>query len=549
MNRSVFFIYSALVTLLPAVALIPIFGSSTGMLFLGGDAYLYLGIAESSTPDFFSFDGEKPTNGFHPLWQAYVWFLAQLVPDPIVLMNLTAWSAIFLCLIGVWLLGMATARTTNSWLLAGLVTPGVYFLLIGQGLSNLSVWDFYSGMEAGLALALTGLVAYVVVRFRPDEPRLSMWLGLGIILGFLMLTRLDDVFVGPAIALCWLFWSPGKFWRRVPAVVGLGLPPALMLALYWYYNLTHVGVLMPVSGAAKGEGALVANGWVTAATFLAPLIDLRAALTDYTPGHAAIAGAAFRVAQVVFPGLMGVVFLGLIWRYFRTEAWAPLVAGMCAAVTIKAGYNFVAVNYWHQASWYFSFAFGTISFATALILAPVLAKLRAAARFLPGLLACVIAMVAFLQASQAYLAQRTAPGFLGHFSLWEAREDIESELLAARPGAKLIEFGDGILNFALEMPVRHGFVFAGDPESLTALQESRLLSSAFEDGYVLLASFEYLRWPEASTTRSSDEIRAFLTNSVLDDRVEAELDAFDFEIVYVYEPISLPFFALSKRQE
>lgn len=549
MSKLLFLIYATVVTLFPAVFLLPVYGANTAQLFLTGDAYLYLGIAQSSTADFFSFDGETPTNGFHPLWQGYIWVLAQATSNPLVLMNLSAWSAILLCLVGVWLLGLATARATGSWLLAGLMTPGVYFLFVGQGLGNLAVWNFFSGMEAGLALAFTGLTALLVVRFRQDETRLKMWLALGVVLGGLMLTRLDDVFVGPAIALCWLFWHPGQFWRRIPAVFMLGLPPALMLGLYWYYNLSHVGVLMPVSGAAKGAGALVSNGWVTVATFLAPAIDLRAAISDYDPGHVPIAGAAFRVAEVVFPGLACIFFIVLIRRHFRDQAWAPLVAGMCGAVVIKAGYNFVAVNYWHQSAWYFAFAFGTISFATALMLAPSLRKLRVMAPALPGMLAVLVIMVSFLQASQVYLNTYSSQKFLSRIDFWNARAEVDAALAEARPGAKLLEFGDGLLNFALTLPVRHGFVFAGDPGSLEALQDGRLLRASYEQGYTLLSSFEYLRWPGASRDRSSEEIRAFLKDKVLDTGSEAELDAFDFEIVHVYEPLSIPFIALSKHGE
>lgn len=549
MNRSLFFLYSSFVTLFPAIFLIPVYGVDTALVFLTGDAFLYLGIAESSTTEFFSFDGEAPTNGFHPLWQGYVWFLAQLTDSQTVLMHLTAWSAIALCLIGIWLLGLATVHVTGSWLLAGLMTPGVYFLLIGQGIGNLSVWNFFSGMEAGLALAFTGVIGFLVVRFRQDEGRLIMWLVLGVALGGLMLTRLDDVFVGPAIALCWLFWHPAQFWRRIPAVLALGIPPAAMLALYWYYNLTHVGVLMPISGAAKGDGALLGNGWVTAAAFIAPLIDLRAALTDYVPAHDAIRGGTFRVAEVVFPGLIAVFFMWLIRHHFRDQPWAPFVAGMCGAIVIKASYNFAAVNYWHQSAWYYSFAFGTISFATALMLAPVLRATRAKAPALPFMLACLVIMVSLMQGSQAYFRNYTDARSLNRIAFLQVHKQVEAELLEKRPGAKLLEFGDGFLNFVFDMPVRHGFVFAGDPKSLDALRENRLLSSSYEDGYTILSSFEYIRWPDASVNSTSEEIREHLRKRTPGGGIAAELDAFEYEIIYFYEPLSIPFIALTAKEE
>lgn len=52
---------------------------------------------------------------------------------------------------------------------------------------------------------------------------------------------------------------------------------------------------MPISGAAKGEGALIPNGWVTALTLFAPLVELREGLTEYSANRDALRGAAFRV--------------------------------------------------------------------------------------------------------------------------------------------------------------------------------------------------------------------------------------------------------------
>ncbi|MCQ0090452.1 hypothetical protein [Roseovarius sp. M141] len=547
MSRFLFVLYATVITLMPAVFLLPEFGTEAAFFFLTGDAYLYLGIAESSTEAFFSFDGETPTNGFHPLWQSYVWLVARVTSDPMVLMNVAAWSAIGLTLVGVLLLGAAVARATESWLLAGLVSPGVYYLVVGQGLQNLSAWSFFSGMEAGLALALTGLTAYLVVGFKPDERRIGAWLALGVTLGLLMLTRLDDVFVAPAIGLCWLFWSPGQFWRRVPSVLLLGLPPAIFLGLYWAYNFNYIGTLMPVSGAAKGEGALWSNGWVTLVTFFAPLIDLRAVLTNYVGDHHALFGGGFRVAELVFPAIAAGFFILLVRCHFRDQPWAPFIAGMCAAIMVKAGYSFTMVNYWHQAPWYFSFAFGTLSFVTALVLTPAVTHWRRQAPVAHNMVVTLVILVCFLQASQEYLRIYTSQGALDRMAFWDARAETEAALEAGAPGSKVLEFGDGMINFTLERPVRHGFVFAGDPDSLKALQNGSLLSKSYDDNYKILSSYEYLSWHDASTERSSDEIRALLAGSSIDSRVKAELDDFEFEIIHIYEPLSIPFIRLSRR--
>ncbi|MFX0541883.1 hypothetical protein ACEWPM_009130 [Roseovarius sp. S4756] len=491
----------------------------------------------------FSFDGEAATNGFHPLWQVMVWVLAQITGDPVLLMNLTAWLAVALTLAGVLMIGTAIGRATGSWLLAGLVTPGVYFLVVGQGLGNLAVWDFFSGMEAGLSLAITGILSLQIVSARHERATARHWLSMGVVLGLLVLARLDEVFVVLAIALTWTLWHPRRFFSRVPSAILLVLPSVAFLCLYWAYNWATIGLLMPISGAAKGEGALIGNGWITLATFFGPLLDLRAGLTDYTAAHDVVRGAGFRVAELIFPALFAATFILLIHGRFRDENWAPLVAGMSGAILLKAAYGFIAVNYWDQAPWYYAFAIGTLSLTAALLLSPVLTNLRRVAPSAVPWLALIIGLVGCLQASQAYLANASGRYSAPRAMFWEDRGKVDAALAEARPEAKLVEFGDGMLNFALDLPVRHGFVFAGDIGSLEALRRRSLLRASHEDGYTMLSSYEYLNWPGASLDKSSDDIRAFLLGSTLDDRVKAELNEFEFEMVYIYEPLSIPFIA------
>ena len=49
--------------------------------FFQQDTFYYLAIAQNSTLGFFTFDGELPTNGFHPMWQVCVTLLFKLLGD------------------------------------------------------------------------------------------------------------------------------------------------------------------------------------------------------------------------------------------------------------------------------------------------------------------------------------------------------------------------------------------------------------------------------------------------------------------------------------
>jgi hypothetical protein len=546
--RALFVLYAAVVTLLPVAALPLVHGADAAFLLLTGDAYLYLGIALASTPDIFSFDGELATNGFHPLWQVWVWVLAQGLGDaPLALMNAVAWSAVACVLAGVLLLGAAIHRATGSWLLACASTPGIYFLAAGQGLGNLAVWDFFSGMEAGLALALTGWVAWIVAGAGAQTPRAGTWLTLGAVLALLMLTRLDEAFVPGCMAIAWVLWSPRGRAGRLPAAVMIAGPSAIALAAYLAYNQAHSGMLMPVSAMAKGEGALLSNIYVTLATFFSPLVDLREALTGHDGDRNALVRAAFRPTELAIPALMAAGFIVILLRRFRDAPWAPLAAGMCAAVVLKGAYNFAQVNYWHQASWYYAFACGTVSFTAALIFAPVAARLRARAPEAGALLVAVMVLTSLLQGSLAYVKRVDAPVLAERRAFLQAGPVIAAAIGAARPGAKLLEFGDGFINFTLPLPVRHGFVFAGDSDSLAALKGRRLLRVSYDAGYEVMASYEYMRWPGAALGRGSDEIRAHLAASFLNERIKAELADFEFEVIHVHAPLDIAFIAFAPR--
>ena len=99
---------------MPAIPLWLMNEVDAGFGFIAGNTSLYLGIAEHSTAEFFSLDGEKPTNGFHPLWQRYLWLMSQLIGGKDnELVKISALSGIFLCGISVILVGMAVAKITK----------------------------------------------------------------------------------------------------------------------------------------------------------------------------------------------------------------------------------------------------------------------------------------------------------------------------------------------------------------------------------------------------------------------------------------------------
>lgn len=538
MRRLGFWGYALAVTLMPALVVAWNHGAMAPFWMLAGDAYLYLGIGEASSGLTMSFDGERPTNGFHPLWQVWVRAAVAITPDTRAAMALVAWSAVFCTAGGVILLGAAIRRATGSWMLAMLAVPGVYYLVIGQALRNLPVWAFFDGMEAGLAFLLSGLLLFLAVR--PGTKPLT----LGVVMAVLVMTRLDEVFVPAAVALAVALWPGRPAVERIQIAARLAAPTAVALAVYVGWSLWATGLPTPVSGAAKGEGALIQNAWVTLATLFAPMIDLREGLTDYTADRGGLFGGAFRVVQLVVPALFALGFLFALVQRHGGRVWAPVLAGICGGVLIKASYNVISVNYWHQASWYYALAMALMSFGAAVLMQPVMAQATARVARVAGL---ALAGFGLLHASLWSAHLMTSPLPPEQRDFWLDRAASEAAVRAAEPDPRVMEFGDGTINFSFSFPVRHGFVFAGDAESLLALREGRLLRDGWQGGYRLISSYEYLRVPEGAETWDSEQIRAFLMASFLDDRVKAELADFDFQMVHVHRPTGVPFIRLILR--
>lgn len=546
MRASLFVVYALVATLMPALVVGWNMGAMAPFWFLAGDAYLYLGIGEASSGLTMSFDGLRATNGFHPAWQIWVRIATALTGSPLGAMTLVAWSAIALTAAGVILLGLAIRRFTGSWVLAMLAVPGVYYLVIGQALANLPVWGFFDGMEAGLAFFLSGLLVFLIAQVAEREHDARYWLTLGLVIAALVFTRLDEVFVPFSLALALVFWPGRPLLARLNAAALAVMPTAIVLALFVAWSLWSTGLPAPVSGAAKGEGALLSNAWVTLATFFAPLIDLREGVTAYAADRAGLYGGAFRVVELIVPAAFALGFLAALIRRFHRQPWAPLLASLCGGVLIKATYNLLKVNYWHQASWYFALAMALMTLGAAILLAPAFRRL-AERRAGPALAAVVLGSLAMLHASLWTNRLMTDPLRPEQRDFWLDRETMQATLLTANPEMRILEFGDGMINFTFDMPVRHGFVFAGDAHSLEALREGRLLAASVADGFDVLSSYEYLRVPDGAEDWDSDRIRAFLLTSFLDDRIKPELDAFDFRMLLVHRPTGVPFIRLIPR--
>ena len=247
-----------------------------------------------------TFDGVNPTNGFQPLYVFLLvpvfWFSGSNLIAPIyVALTLcalmTALSAVFLFKILIRYVSDRVALIVSAmWVFSPVV-----------------IKQAANGLETSLALLMFAvLVYYYLTRLRSnDNPTVTNFITMGVLVGLAVLARIDQVFVALAILLDYLLVMRG----RGAAAVGLkGVAAALVSYLVVYspwllFNYLSMGTVVQDSGTATRFLAIA----------YAPFFDLGSSqLLDDGPSLAFVWGhvvKAFAVLKVSPP--IHVVFRGV----------------------------------------------------------------------------------------------------------------------------------------------------------------------------------------------------------------------------------------------
>ena len=216
------------------------------------------------------------------------------------------------------------------------------------------------------------------------------WLWMGLVLPFVVLSRLDDIFLvaGLMAVIFVLHRHRAPLRARVVAAAQLVGPTAAAVVAYMLFNISYAGTALPVSGQTKAGLVLGKNLYVALAGLFPPLMDLKNALASRQSVAGAVFANSFRWAELLVPALIGCAYIawslapgqaegpsGAAAGRRRPRWWFPplryaLPAGIAAGVALKALYNLTFVHFWHQAGWYYAFAILAVSFLAALPLGP-----------------------------------------------------------------------------------------------------------------------------------------------------------------------------------
>lgn len=237
----------ALVCVTVAMALWPVF---VGLPSVQEDGFYYLEIARNISLGLGStFDGSRPTNGYHPLWLLCLLPIVSVISDDTTVLLLVALLQAALVATAAACLFRTARRLTGA---AAAATATLCWMLLTRP------W-WLEGLEFALQCGLLSLAFFLFVRdfTAPDGLRLpaeSRPYGiLGSILALCFLARLDAGLVAAVlgVVLALVALRRGELWRHVGRLALFALPITVAGIGYVTVNLRFFGHAMPVSGAVK----------------------------------------------------------------------------------------------------------------------------------------------------------------------------------------------------------------------------------------------------------------------------------------------------------
>ncbi|MEW6530841.1 MAG: hypothetical protein AB1473_08410 [Thermodesulfobacteriota bacterium] len=503
--------------------------------FFQQDAFYYIAVAQNSTNGFYSFDGERTTNGFHPLWQYLLTFCFGLfqTPDQAFQIEFVFWVSVIFVIVGYCLAGLAIFEISGSVLLSFLVVPGLLnvalsFILRWGG----SPWKYMNGMESSLSVFFFGILLCFIAAQHNNPWELmkkkGFLFGFGIVVGFMILSRLDDVFLLPAFFLSLICLGEDSLAERFEKGILVCGPGICMLIPYLVFNYQSVGTPLPISGVSKGDISL----WVN-------LLNLWGLLfpEPFQPGtlYADIfATEVYKQALMWVSLTLSFLFLGLlagaVKRGRLSKQQALLVFGLLLYIPFKVLYNLVNVHVNHQGIWYFVVPTLVINFGALFLLAHSSFRFSDLTRWAQtGTLVSLVFYLAFYLATTYKGAMYTSAE---DYALWSDRQQIARYLRDHKPNIRIVEFHDGVIGYSLGIPTIHGLGFVIDYEGLLAIQAGRFLEYCYSRGFNTLATIRYL--PIQNPRMTTDEIVSRLKGSYHLHR--EPLGDFEFRVLLYHAP-------------
>lgn len=210
--------------------------------FLQDDSYFYLQIASNIVAGHGStFHQITPTNGYHPLW---LWLTTACMAiaggNKLVALHYVVVLQVILFLTTAVIFRQLGRMMGLRYWPCGLAVVAAY--LLGTGVY---------GSEAHVNALM--LVAGIAVLWRALERNsVGLWFVSGLVFGFALLARLDNVFVTFALIVYAILHNGWQDrWLIFRRTIATALGGALVMLPYLAYNYAEFGHVMPISGSVK----------------------------------------------------------------------------------------------------------------------------------------------------------------------------------------------------------------------------------------------------------------------------------------------------------
>jgi hypothetical protein len=506
----------------PIIADLLINGFNRVFSYFAADVFYYLTIARNYAQyGFYTFDQLYPTNGFQPLWQFLLGFLYQGLSVfhasdeaylvVVILVNLLVIS------LAIIILGKCFVLLNGRVPILFILLPvGVYSLIIAPIYSQYgTLWSFTNGMESGLTLLFYGILMWLTLKTEIlTRPSVKNAVLIGVVLGFVFLSRLDHAFLTVAfLSVLGIHYLATKQYKWIWYLVLSGLIVGTFLVVYLAFNYVTVGAFMPISGATKSS-------------FPHPnfekIFGILSLIKD--PGQAWAAHSIARHAQLDIPAVtafIGVIYIIIAWVKKKQQDIALFVLEINVLfVLLFWGYNFFFVNLWSQGHWYYPVSILFVSLFVCYLADRWLQSNISSLASIPVLFLLGTLFFSFVYRSENYNSH--------YANLFNQRNEISD--FYGNDAPKIIEIDDGIIAYSTGFEAMSGLGFALDKEAMLAKEEHRLLYIALERGFNRIATLNYFNWKGVTMDMSSTDIHTAIKDNMLN---IPGLDDMDLKVEYI----------------
>ncbi|MDD5431279.1 MAG: hypothetical protein PHP03_03615 [Candidatus Pacebacteria bacterium] len=210
--------------------------------FIVDDAFYYFKTASNIAGGLgATFDGEHPTNGYHPLWMGIAAAIYYLIPNNLILpLNIILIISVFLFLAASLLVWDTVLKITKNKFIASVLAVIYIF-------NPWNIRFYMSGLETPLTLFLFVLFFRELVKCLGEESKPRNFLVAGLVGGLMVLSRLDyGLFLAAGFILL-AVKTKKDFWKNM---ILFSAPAFLVTAPWFLYNYFKFGSFFPASGLA-----------------------------------------------------------------------------------------------------------------------------------------------------------------------------------------------------------------------------------------------------------------------------------------------------------